>query len=117
MPRIMAWKNVMGFPLVFGLWSYVVGLWISISFQARSYSKTKDHCYSLKELLVAIQSYIKVGMIIPSRTILASCQGNAHDFVRFSIARTIIFTASSSSIKKGISAWRPAVKGVFMKPG
>jgi len=60
---------------------------------------------------------MKLGMIIPARTMVASCQGNAYDFFFFSIARSIFFTAESTSIKKGMSALRPAVKGVLMKPG
>src|SRR6266850_8285522 len=114
MPRMIAWKRVIGFLGLLGLWSLVFGLCLSVIFKRVVYKdpkpKAKDRFYSLNEFLAAIQSYIKFGMIIPRRTILASCQGKAYDFLRLSIAPTISCTASWSSIKKGMSAWRPSVK-------
>src|ERR1043165_3958137 len=73
--------------------------------------------YSRNEFRAAIQSYIATGMINPARTMVASCQGNAYDFFSRSIAETIFLTPSSSSIRYGIFASRPAVSGVLMKPG
>src|SRR6266566_7703683 len=75
------WFSFWGWSLVFGLRSSVFDLCLSIDSSEvllkDQSPKAKDRSYSRNEFLTAIQSYIKFGMIIPRRTILASCQGKA----------------------------------------
>src|SRR6266516_316395 len=67
-------------------WEYQFSVRRSLTALCGGKAATRTVSHSRYDLLDARRSYKAFGINIPSRTMLANCQGNAYDFRFFSIA-------------------------------